>query len=319
MDNARRNFLISASVSAGAAAAFSPLSAAIANTDMPLPYPRIADTAAASPDLVNFLYAYFAAKTRANVDRTMSFFSHQLVTYTDATLGWDAPGWAILKAFFAQYMPNWPVTAKSYPTRILGDMNSAVVVFTDTKELFGGEIHGVGALDFEDGKVVRWVDYWDSRGWPNTFNLKKQTLQSWHQNALRERASPQLREITARLTAALSAGDAKSAASLFSYDAVYEDVPCRTQIISRTMIENYFERALTRLPNGFGSGLRHTLGSDAGGGFEWIGASNSGIPGGVTVLTLDSSGSITRATTMYDGGRFSQASLQAMSALAIEP
>jgi hypothetical protein len=318
MDNARRNLLISAGVSAGAAL-LNPFSATIASADTPLPYPRIADTSAASPDLVNFLYAYFAAKTRANVDQTMSFFSPRLVTYTDATLGWDAPGWAILKAFFAQYMPNWPSTAKSYPTRILGDMRSAVVVFTDTKELFGGEIHGVGALDFEDGKVVRWVDYWDSRGWPNTFNLQKQTLQNWHQSALQERASPQVREVTARLTAALSAADARAAASLFSYDAVYEDVPSRVQIIGRTMIESYFGRALTQLPNGFGSGLRHIFGSHAGGGFEWIAASNSGIPGGVTVLTLDSSGAITRATTMYDGGRFSQASLQAMSALAIEP
>lgn len=318
MSNTRRKLLISAGVSAGAAL-LNPISATIANADTPLPYPRVADTSAASPDLVNFLYAFFAAKTRANVDETMSFFSSRLVTYTDATLGLDAPGWAILKAFFAQYMPNWPATAKSYPTRILGDMRSAVVVFTDTKELFGGEIHGVGALDLEDGKVVRWVDYWDSRGWPNTFNLQKQTLQNWHQNALQERASAQIREVTARLTAALSAGDAKTAASLFSYDAVYEDGPCRTQIVSRTMIESYFERALTRLPNGFGSGLRHTLGFHAGGGFEWIGASNSGIPWGITVLTLDSSGAITRATTMYDGGRLSQASLQAMSALAIEP
>ncbi|NPT55077.1 nuclear transport factor 2 family protein [Paraburkholderia elongata] len=318
MDNTRRNLLISAGVGAGAAL-INQFGATTANADTPLPYPRIADTSAASPDLMNFLYAYFAAKTQANVDQTMSFFSPRLVTYTDATLGWDAPGWAILKAFFTQYMANWPSTAKSYPTRILGDMRSAVVVFTDTKELFGGEIHGVGALDFEDGKVVRWVDYWDSRGWPNTFNLQKQTLQDWHQNALRERASPQIREVTARLTAALSAGDAKTAASLFSYDAVYEDVPSRVQIISRTIIESYFGRALTRLPNGFGSGLRHTLGSNAGGGFEWIGAINSGIPGGITVLTLDSFGAITRATTMYDGGRFSEASLQAMAALAIEP
>ena len=318
MNNARRNFLISASVSAGATL-LSPFSAASANADTPLPYPRIADTSAASPDLANFMYDYFAAKTRANVAQTMSFFSPQLVTYTDATLGWDAPGYDSLKAFFQQYMPNWPAAAKSYPTRILGDMGSAVVAFTDTKELFGGEIHGVGALDFEDGKVVRWVDYWDSRGWPNTFNLQNQTLQSWHQNELHERASPQIREIATRLTAALRAGDAQSAASLFSYDAIYEDVPCRVQIISRTMIERYFERALTRLPNGFGSGLRHTLGSHAGGGFEWIGAINSGIPGGITVLTLDSSGAITRATTMYDGGRFSEASLQAMAALAIEP
>jgi hypothetical protein len=318
MGNARRNFLINASLSAGAAA-ISPFSAAMANTDMPLPYPRIADTSAASPDLTSFMYDYFAAKTRANVAQTMSFFSYQLVTYTDATLGWDAPGYDSLMAFFQQYMPNWPATAKSYPTRILGDMRSAVVAFTDTKELFGGEIHGVGAIDIENGKVVRWVDYWDSRGWPNTFNLQKQTLSNWHTNAIRERSSPRIRAVATRLAAALAAGDATSAANLFSYDAIYEDVPCRLQIIGRIMIESYFKRALKSLPNGVGSGLRHTLGSDAGGGFEWIGGLSSGIPGGITVLTLDSSGAITRATTVYDGGRFSEANLQAMASLAIEP
>jgi hypothetical protein len=51
----------------------------------------------------------------------------------------------------------------SYPTRISGDMHSAVVAFTDTPELFGGEIRILAAIDFKDGKVVRWIDYWDGR------------------------------------------------------------------------------------------------------------------------------------------------------------
>jgi hypothetical protein len=61
-------------------------------------------------------------------------------------------------------MPQWPAGAKSYPTRILGDMTSAVVFVTDTPELFGGEIRAISIADLEDGRIVRLVDYWDGRG-----------------------------------------------------------------------------------------------------------------------------------------------------------
>ena len=33
---------------------------------------------------------------------------------------------------------------------------------TDTPELFGGELRILAAIAFADGRIVRWVDYWDS-------------------------------------------------------------------------------------------------------------------------------------------------------------
>jgi hypothetical protein len=33
--------------------------------------------------------------------------------------------------------------------------------FIDTKELFGSEPHVLAAVDIKDGKIVRWIDYWD--------------------------------------------------------------------------------------------------------------------------------------------------------------
>ena len=36
-------------------------------------------------------------------------------------------------------------------------MQSAIVVFTDTPELFGGEIRPVGVIDFKGGKIARWT------------------------------------------------------------------------------------------------------------------------------------------------------------------
>ncbi len=85
------------------------------------------------------------------------------VVYIDAILGWPFYNHADLKAVLKQFMPKWPDTAKSYPTRVLGDMNSAVIEFTDTPELFGGEGRVYAAIDFKDGKIVRQVDYWDGR------------------------------------------------------------------------------------------------------------------------------------------------------------
>jgi len=34
---------------------------------------------------------------------------------------------------------------------------------TDTQELFGGEIRSLAPIDIKDGKVIRWIDYWDGR------------------------------------------------------------------------------------------------------------------------------------------------------------
>ena len=91
----------------------------------------------------------FAGSSRA----TSVFRRRRLVTYTDATLGWPLDGFDAVKNIFLQYMPNWPKTGLSYPTRIIGGANSAVVAFTDTPELFGGELRILGAVDFKDGEI----------------------------------------------------------------------------------------------------------------------------------------------------------------------
>jgi hypothetical protein len=67
-----------------------------------------------------------------------------------------------LRGVFAQYMPNWKPPARSYATRVLGNGSSALVHMTDTPVLFGGELRIFGAVDLRDGRIVRWVDDWDS-------------------------------------------------------------------------------------------------------------------------------------------------------------
>jgi hypothetical protein len=72
--------------------------------------------------------------------------------------------WQSQHDIFALFMPKWPAGSGSYPSRIIGDAGSATVFYTDTAGLFGpAEIRAVGVVNFEAGKVVRWIDYWDGR------------------------------------------------------------------------------------------------------------------------------------------------------------
>jgi hypothetical protein len=55
-------------------------------------YPQIADTSHAAAETAEFFSAYFTAKSRHDPAKTMAHFSPDLITYTDATLGWDIGG-----------------------------------------------------------------------------------------------------------------------------------------------------------------------------------------------------------------------------------
>jgi hypothetical protein len=105
------------------------------------------------------LERFFATKTSADVDGTMSYFAPGLVTYTDATLGWDFGSLQALRNVFEQYMPGWKPPARSYATAIMSNDVSALIHMVDTPELFGSELRILAAVDFRDGKIIRWVDY----------------------------------------------------------------------------------------------------------------------------------------------------------------
>lgn len=64
---------------------------------------------------------------------------------------------------------------------------------------------------------------------------------------------------------------------------------------------------LSAAPLGIGSRLRHVVGSDAGGGFEWFGSPATSVADGVTALALTPSGRIARATTAYDSPQLAEA------------
>src|SRR5262249_30480281 len=267
-------------------------------------FPKVVDTTHATPKAAEFFDSFFTAKSRHEVDATMNHFSTTTLTYIDATLGWPLYSHDALKHVFMQYMPKWPPSGLSYPPLILGDEHSALVAFTDTPELFGGEIRALAAIDIKDGEVIRWIDYWDGRHFGADLAAKLRTPADkfptdFKESTSPDNAAPTIRAVADKLQAAFAGNDGKGAAALFSSDAVYEDMTLHTQVLGRLAIERYLGRALAKMPAGVGSSPLHVVGSDMGGGYEWQAAPDyrASLRRGVSALALDQDGKSTPLTS----------------------
>jgi len=288
-------------------------------------FPEVVDTTHTTEKTAAFFHSFFTAKSQHDVDATMDYFSRTTLTYIEATLGWPFYSYEALKGVFVEYMPKWPTSGLSYPTRILGDERSAVVAFTDTPELFGSEIRILAAIDIKDGKIVRWIDYWDSRHFGAELAAKMRTPadkfpSEFKESSASHNASAKIREVASKLHAAMASQDAKSAAELFSNDAVYEDLTLRTQVLGKLAIERYLGRGLAKLPAGGGSSMLHVVGGDMGGGYEWQAAPayRATVRRGITAIALDQDGKITRLTTVWDGGVVPEVDIKALMTLSLE-
>jgi hypothetical protein len=286
------------------------------------PYRDVVDTSHATAQAASFFKSYFTAKSEHKPVATTDHFSSQHLTYIDAALGWPLYSQKALTELFEQYMPKWPPSGLSYPTRISGDTHSALIAFTDTPELFGGEIRILAAVDFKDGKVVRWIDYWDSRSFGAETAAKMRTPPdkfptNFDYDVASDGASAKISDVAKKLSAAFAASDAKAAAALFSNDAVYADRALRSRILGRLAIGKYLTRVLATVPYGKGVKLMHIVGSDQGGGYEWTNADRAVKRGGVSI-DLDSTGQIVRLDTTWDNGMMSDADLNALVSLSTE-
>ncbi len=258
-----------------------------------------------SASLAATLQKFFETKTACDVEGTMSFFSPNLVSYIDATLGWDFDSHDALKAVFEQYMPAWSPPARSYATAILAGEESALVHMVDTPELFGGELRILAAIDLVDGKIVRWVDYWDASSFDSALYAQFRTPAGSFPTDLKDdqvptRAAPELVTAATALHEAFRAADAPAAADLLHADVLVEDRSLRTQVIGRIEATRYLERILAEAPYGHASQVRHVVGGAHGGGFEWTAGPATGSLVGITALELDAEGLITRVTSVYD-------------------
>jgi ketosteroid isomerase-like protein len=249
--------------------------------------------------------AYFEAKTACDVEGTMSYFSPGLVAYIDATLGWDLDSHDALEAIFNQYMPNWSPPARSYTTGVLSGESSALVHMVDTPELFGGELRILAAVDFADGKIVRWVDYWDASSFDGALYAQLRTPADRFPTDFKDRlvptqAAPELTTAANGLHRAFMAGDAAAAAELMHTDVVFEDRSLRAQLLGRIDTARYLTRVLADAPYGRSSTLRHIVGGSRGGGYEWTAGTGAGGLVGITAVEIDNDRLITRVTTVYD-------------------
>jgi hypothetical protein len=290
---------------------------------VPTAYPDVTDISHSTIRAANIFEGFFTAKSQHMAAPMVSFFAPKpdTVLYVDAGLGFSWPSQdSLLQIWSSPSFANGPPTALSYPTRVVGDEHSAVIEFIDTPELLGHEFRFLSSITFDgNGKIIRWVDYWDGRS--SSTHLPIGTLgpypTDFHDNVVN--ASPRILQVSQALQSALQSGDAAAAAQLFTADALYEDMALHTRVEGQSQIQRYLQRGLGLLPYGTGSSMAHVSGSDQGGGFEWhASASAAPLPRGISALELNGDGKITRFTTVYDSFQLSDAQYASLVALAAE-
>ncbi|MFI9772514.1 nuclear transport factor 2 family protein [Streptomyces sp. NPDC052415] len=290
--------------------------------DSNTPYPGPTDTRYGTKEAVRLFTSFFTAKTQRQIATTHAYFHPEQTYYADATLGWVFHSNEALLGVWEQYMPQWGEEAKSYPVQILGDTRGAAVVMTDTPELFGGEIRGIAIIDLTDEKIVRWVDYWDGRGFGTDTAARLRIPAEEHPGKLgadtvMPRPAPVLGAAVERLMDAIGAEDYAQLNSLLAYDATFEDFALRTKIRGSAAITRYLQRASRQLPYQ-NAAVVHTVGNEYGGGFEWT-ADNSAVPRGAATVTLDDDAQINSLSFCWDGSALDDKQITTLTTLAIEP
>jgi len=320
-----------AALSSGAAVALTALGATVVPsavaaptgtpTSTPTPDP-VLDTSHATPEAVGLVVSTFLDKTDRDVDAFMAHFSKRQLTYTDGTLGAKYATWSELRAVFAQFMPAWPPTIRSYPTKIIGDARSAMALFVDSPEMFGHEIRIIAPIDFRGGKIVREVDYWDGRHFGSDAtgairNPPGQFATDFGEGTVGEQSPPVLRRVASALANALAAGKSAAASELFTTDATFEDLTLRTAVVGQPAIGGFLDRSRDLLPYGSGTSIRHVVGGTQGGGYEWK-KPGAPVDHGVIALELDRQARISRLTTIWDGSLVDDATITTMLAATLE-
>jgi ketosteroid isomerase-like protein len=222
------------------------------------PAPTVSSQEAAGGVVAGFL----RAKNAHDPQATHAYFHGDRCAFTDATLGMQFVGNTAVRTLWDQLLPPLPAGAHSRATRIVGGPSSSIVFVTNSPEMFGSEIRSVAAVDIEDDRVVRWVDYWDGRtmgaGRIDELRAPIGTFPtSFGEDLVVPRAQSAVDNAAHRLAEALSGGDSGAAASMMAPDAFLEDVTLRIALRGSAAIERFLDRALPDLPWGTGACPRH--------------------------------------------------------------
>ena len=198
-----------------------------------------------------------------------------------------------------------------------------MVAFTDTPELFGGEIRILAAIDFKDGKVVRWIDYWDGRSFGAEAAAKIRTPPdkfptNFDYDVASDGASAKIKDVVAEARRRLRRGRrGGSRRAVQLRRRLSRPRVARAHSRQSTRSGNIWRACWPTVPYGKGSKLMHVVGSDQGGGYEWTNADSS-VKRGIVAIDLNSAGQIERLDTTWDNGVMSDADLQALVLQSIE-
>jgi len=284
-------------------------------------YPNIADTTHATSQAISFFHGYFTAKSEHNATAWLSYFNPIQVGYYDAIIGNALVNRSQVVAGITELVLSFgPPSANStsYPLTILGDTTSAIVHYVDSTALFGAELRAISAFDFKNGLIIRQVDYWDGRRNPEKASAVPDSEYPVNLglNDVPESAATGINYAVRELQVAFSMGNATAATALFSVDAVFVDTTLRTREEGALAIGRYLQRVLPYLPYGLGSTVRHVMGSDQGGGYEWETVGE--LKNGISAIELDEGGMITRFMAVWDGSRMNDTAIAALAALSLE-
>ncbi len=289
-----------------------------------LPFPDITDTSHGTAKALKIFDEFFTAKSLHDGVTMVSFWAPDPVLYIDVTSGgiWPTRA-ALLKVWTNPPFSSGPPDALSYPLRIVGDEHSLILEMVDTPKLLGHDIRFLSAITLNDkGQIVRWMDYSDGRssnspGKQRPINLATYPT-DFNDNVVN--ASATIQQVSQALADRFTLGDVAGAITLFTPDAVFEDMALHVRLDGAVQITHYLSRALNFLPYGPGATLAHVQGSDQGGGYEWKAAvSANPLQRGVSALELDESGKISRFTTVYDSSQLTDAAYRNLLLLTGEP
>ncbi|MFK0112856.1 nuclear transport factor 2 family protein [Streptomyces sp. NPDC091217] len=262
------------------------------------------DARHADAEIIEFFRRFFDAKNSQSPDRVLECFAPDMSAYSDGVLGIVIPGWQELLSAFEQLMPNW-TNGMAYPLRILGGPDSAIVVLTDTPELFGQEIRAISSVELRGHKIARWVDYWDSSDFDDAAFESHLSPMAVDPKEFPDKfgvpsvqADPTVRRACEALHRLIA--DGVGGQDILTYDAVWEDMALKTQLIGRNAILRMLDTERATLPFGPGARIRHVVGGRRGGGYEWISQPGATPPVGVSAVELDDTGQISRVTVVYD-------------------
>lgn len=280
-------------------------------------FPNIADSTHSTPETASFFHDYFTAKSKHDAEAWVSFFNSDQTYYFDAAVGGGSPNYTDWAVATKHYTDSWRDGAVSYPVRVLGDLtHGAVVQFTDTAEIFGSELRIIAAVDFQEDKVARQIDYWDDRG---TDFIKERVPNSRYDRAIglssvEVHASPIIQQVAKKLQECLSTANGSAAAQLFSCDGVLEEHTLRARLEGQKAIGEYLERVLEDVPYGPGAKLRHVLGTKFGGGYEWsAGNTTMDVLNGIVALELDETHLINRCTIVWESSRVEKETIRGLA------